>query len=372
MHKIIQTVMVVLVLVCGSITLTACRWLGFEPLGTGSSSSSEAEFLPGTPYTVGDMEFTEAPASVVSLSPALTEIVSELGFLDKLSGRSDYCDYPAEVKALPGVGSSANPDLQAILQLKPQLLISQSPLASSHISQLEKGGVRVLILPAPKSVNQLKADCLELATLFNGPVGAEDLAKKLMSPLENLLNESPRLKNVKIPENSLLSGGESLSATESKVAGAPENSHSSSSEAGGAVETTSESFQQNDVQTPENSGNLDVENTTFVYLMTAELAVATGDTLAGELLSYYAKNVADGGQDYAITPEDLLKADPDLIFLDKNLAPESDAAQAIDEKLRSQLTAFKSGKVYAIDNRAFERPTPRLLAEVLESFLGQM
>lgn len=366
MQKIIRTVIIICVLAAASLTLSACEWLGFQPVSSGLPTSSQEEFLPGTPYYVGSLEFTEAPERVVSLSPALTEMAAEMGFLGKLAGRSDYCDYPAEAAALPGVGSSANPTLQAILELKPQVLMSQSPLASSHIAQLEKGGVRVLILPTPKSVSQLKNNCLELATLFNGPVGAEKLAQEYMSPLENLLKASPRLKSVESPENSLLSDAESLGTESTETEETPENSHSNADTTQTPSDTPSESFQQNDVESPENSGNPAVENTTFVYLMTSELAVATGDTLAGELLSYYAKNVADGGQDYAITPADLVEADPDWIFLDKNVAQES-----IDEKLRSQLKAFKSGQVYALDNTAFERPTPRLLAELLEGFLAE-
>src|SRR5258708_6467669 len=38
---------------------------------------------------------------IVSLLPAATEIVSELGLLDQLVGRSHECDFPAEATVLP-------------------------------------------------------------------------------------------------------------------------------------------------------------------------------------------------------------------------------------------------------------------------------
>jgi iron complex transport system substrate-binding protein len=49
------------------------------------------------------MSAPEGPARIVSLLPAATEIVAELGFGDRLVGRSHECDHPPQVADLPAL-----------------------------------------------------------------------------------------------------------------------------------------------------------------------------------------------------------------------------------------------------------------------------
>jgi len=63
---------------------------------------------------------------IVTLSPALSEIVSALGHGDALVGVSRYATYPEAVKALPKVGGYAQPNLEKIMMLKPTLVLMQS------------------------------------------------------------------------------------------------------------------------------------------------------------------------------------------------------------------------------------------------------
>jgi iron complex transport system substrate-binding protein len=67
-----------------------------------------------------------APASdarVVSLTPSATEIVAALGATDRLVGVDDYSKFPEAVQALPKVGSFMVPNLEAIVRLRPTLVI---------------------------------------------------------------------------------------------------------------------------------------------------------------------------------------------------------------------------------------------------------
>lgn len=49
---------------------------------------------PEYPVTVGNVTLTEAPTAVVSLSPATTEMVYDLGYGELLVGVSEYCTAP--------------------------------------------------------------------------------------------------------------------------------------------------------------------------------------------------------------------------------------------------------------------------------------
>jgi iron complex transport system substrate-binding protein len=50
-----------------------------------------------------------APRRIVSLTPALTEILFALDLGDRVVGVTEYCDTPAEAKTRPKVGGYVNP-----------------------------------------------------------------------------------------------------------------------------------------------------------------------------------------------------------------------------------------------------------------------
>ena len=54
---------------------------------------------------------------IVSLSPALTEVVCQLGQGSRLVGRSEVCNYPPEVRKLPVAGRYADPDVEKVLRI---------------------------------------------------------------------------------------------------------------------------------------------------------------------------------------------------------------------------------------------------------------
>lgn len=142
------------------------------------------------PVTAGSLIFNEQPDSVGSLSPAITEIICQLGYGYKIIGRSSYCDYPEDVENKVSLGSAANPDVEAIIAAKPQLLVSHSPIAKKDITQIENAGTRVWIISAPNSVEELYACYRDIAAVFGGRLDCEDIAADAMKPLFNALFEA--------------------------------------------------------------------------------------------------------------------------------------------------------------------------------------
>jgi len=69
---------------------------------------------------------------IVTLAPNVTEVVYALGIADKLAGDTDVCDTPPEAKSKPHVGNPQNPSLEAIVALRPDLV-----LASDSINRVD-------------------------------------------------------------------------------------------------------------------------------------------------------------------------------------------------------------------------------------------
>ena len=83
---------------------------------------------------------------VVSLAPNLTEIVFAVGAGDRLVGRTSYCDFPAEAKAIPEVGDTLHPSIERIIALKPQVvLVSTASQLEVFTQQLQGQNIAVYV-----------------------------------------------------------------------------------------------------------------------------------------------------------------------------------------------------------------------------------
>ncbi len=99
-----------------------------------------------------------APKRIVSLVPSLTETVCDFGRRSALVGRTDYCIYPADVAAVPTVGGTKNPDLQSVLDLKPDLVLANHE--ENRPADLE--ALRAAGLPVAVSCPLTVAECLDM------------------------------------------------------------------------------------------------------------------------------------------------------------------------------------------------------------------
>jgi len=63
------------------------------------------------------------PQRIITLAPNITEIAFALGLDKKIVAVTKYCDYPEKVNTLPKVGGFTDPNLEAIVALKPDLVI---------------------------------------------------------------------------------------------------------------------------------------------------------------------------------------------------------------------------------------------------------
>jgi len=66
---------------------------------------------------------TAAPVRIISLVPAVTEMLYAIGAGPQMIGVSSFDHYPAAVETLPRLGGLIDPDVERILTLKPDLVI---------------------------------------------------------------------------------------------------------------------------------------------------------------------------------------------------------------------------------------------------------
>jgi iron complex transport system substrate-binding protein len=91
------------------------------------------------------------PSRIVSLVPSVTEVIFALGADDRLVGRTDYCQYPPAARAKTSVGGMVDPSLEAVVALKPDLVIATDEgNREETFQQLARLGIPIYLVHATR------------------------------------------------------------------------------------------------------------------------------------------------------------------------------------------------------------------------------
>lgn len=117
----------------------------------------------------------ENPQRIISLRPNLTELLFAMGAGSKVVGVTTYCLWPEQAKQLPKVGSYLFPDLETIMALQPDLIITNEESNSPRlVRSMEQTGIPVLVLET-RNVESIYSTLDQLGELLN----LQDAAHKL-------------------------------------------------------------------------------------------------------------------------------------------------------------------------------------------------
>ena len=88
---------------------------------------------------------------MVSLAPSLTEIICAVGAADQLVGRTSVCDYPPEaVSNTAVIGDFGAPSLEALLAVKPTLVLHVDLADETLAGKLDNLGIRHQRIPCSR------------------------------------------------------------------------------------------------------------------------------------------------------------------------------------------------------------------------------
>jgi iron complex transport system substrate-binding protein len=106
----------------------------------------------------------EPPKRIISLAPNMTEILFALGLGDRIVGVTSFCDYPEEAKKKPKVGGMSNPSLEAVVTLKPDIVVMTTDGNPKEFEErLRSLGIKTYVFTArrlselPEGVRELGA-----------------------------------------------------------------------------------------------------------------------------------------------------------------------------------------------------------------------
>lgn len=154
-----------------------------EELVVSSVTQTESEAQATEFAQVCGVKLTKEIKTCVSLSPAVTEIIAELNCTERLIGTSTYCDYPEELSAAV-FGSAENPDIKGIIGVKPDALLTLSPLSERDIYALEAESIAVIQLEQPTDIEGYGKLYSDISACFFGNEAAEKTAESAVEALK--------------------------------------------------------------------------------------------------------------------------------------------------------------------------------------------
>lgn len=130
------------------------------------------------------------PQRLVSLVPGATEVLFAIGAGERIVGVSSYDHWPPQVEALPKVGALLDPDLEAILALRPDLVVAD-PSLTSLAERLDAAGIAVHGY-ATADVQDVFDQMQRLGRVVGLESGGRTAAARLRSELE-IVREAHRV-----------------------------------------------------------------------------------------------------------------------------------------------------------------------------------
>ncbi len=139
------------------------------------------------------------PQRIVSLAPSVTEMLFALGFGARVVGVTTYCDYPAEAKKLPKIGSFVNPSLEAIAARRPDLVIgvndANQSVKAREIAQL---GLKISLVTL-NNVDEIFRAIKSVAGWIGDAEAGEKLVRKITQQFDEVkkrVESAPRRRTL--------------------------------------------------------------------------------------------------------------------------------------------------------------------------------
>ncbi len=186
----------------GTNNIAAWRcWMKFRRLGivaillgllVSVAAGCQQQSSPGTFTDDMGREITldRIPQRIVSHVPSITEILFALDLGEKVVGVSEYCDYPEAAKTKPTVGSLVNPSIEKIVDLDPDLVLTNGGV-EYVMTQLDSLGITYIVLD-PNDVDGI----LENIELVGKVTGVDKKAGEVIKDMQDrILQITTRVKD---------------------------------------------------------------------------------------------------------------------------------------------------------------------------------
>jgi iron complex transport system substrate-binding protein len=164
--------------------LAACGGSDASARPAAQSAQSAASTAVQVTDDAGQVVRLERPAArIVSLIPSATDLLVAMGARGQLAGRTDFDKDPV-LASLPSVGGGLDPSLEALVALRPDLVISFETQGDAALrTRLREMGIPVYAQAAQDTADVFRA-LANLGTLAGRKPAADSVANAMRAELE--------------------------------------------------------------------------------------------------------------------------------------------------------------------------------------------
>ncbi len=118
---------------------------------------------------------------VIVTSPEVAEIIAELGGIDLIIARTQYCDYPPAMLELESIGDFSTINIERVIALKPRLIFTAAFEQQEFYDKLQPFGIEVVKIHS-NSLNSY----YENVKLIASKLGLEDKSTALIDKFKDI------------------------------------------------------------------------------------------------------------------------------------------------------------------------------------------
>jgi iron complex transport system substrate-binding protein len=245
------------------------------------------------------------PQRIISIAPSVTEILFALDLGERIVGVSSYCNYPPEAKRKERVGGYINPSMEKIVALHPDLVIQTADGdLKTFVDRLASLGIPIYITN-PRSVTEVMDSILRIGEVTSTSKGAQNLVSSM---------------------------GQKIQDIQRRVQGQPQPR--------------------------------------VLHAMSVDPLISSGKgTFVHDLILLAGgKNVAETarGKHPQLSMEEVMARDPEVILLSAMLSSDSLQEQKKWWQRWREISAVRSGRIYAVEADLILRPSPRIVKGLKE------
>ena len=153
-------------------------------LSPSSRQGVKASFFDYTDCYGNRVQLDSVPARIISLSPAITEMVFMLDEGDKLVGISDFCHYPEATDTMNRVGGMQNINVESLMALNPDVVLIGSIVTKQDMEKMERAGLKVVVI---REESKLEGLC-DALTVVGKLLDKNDLASEQIGQIHARLD----------------------------------------------------------------------------------------------------------------------------------------------------------------------------------------
>lgn len=132
--------------------------------------------------------YSGTPQRIISLAPNMTEILFALDLGERIVGVTSFCDFPEEAKKKPKIGGMSNPSLDAVVSLKPDIVVlTKDGNPKEFEERLRSLRIKTYVFKA-RRLNELPDGIRDLGKVLGAKEKADKLANEIETTIDNIRN----------------------------------------------------------------------------------------------------------------------------------------------------------------------------------------